>query len=83
MNPLKYVITNKGNFAIFTSSTEHLTIGRNLYGKPIAAGFCYFETKVDPDSNGFIQKIICYGKSTSLGLASRGDIDADIINKHL
>lgn len=70
---LKYVVTNKGDFAIFTALTNHNDVGFKLYGLPVGAGFCHFD-------DGEIQ---CYGESISMDLKSRGDVDAEIINDRL
>lgn len=76
MKELKYIIV-KDEFdndapVMFTSSIIHSYI-RARYCPLISAGF----TKIYPNT----QKVICYGESTSLGLESRGEIDAKIIHE--
>ena len=84
MLTLKYVVTDQGDFAIFTELTSHDKIGENLFGKPVAAGFCHLEhPNVHEGYKDGESYIICSGDSISLGLKSRGEVDEKIINKHL
>lgn len=74
---LKYVITDKNDFAIFTKLTNHSDI-RGLYGKIVGAGFCNFAQKADSED----VNIHCYGRSVSLGISSREE-DEEIINNKI
>jgi len=73
MIKIKYIVTEHGDFAIFTALSSHDDVARSLHGKPVGAGFCHIE-------NG---KFVCNGTSFSLSLASRGLEDSIIINKCL
>lgn len=70
---MKYVIFEDGSFVhpvLFADHTTHLQV--SLKGAvPVAAGFVWFK----------YGQPHCYGASESLGLASRGDIDARIISR--
>ncbi len=71
---MKYVIfeTKGGLFhpVLFSDHTTHSQV-RLKKAKPISAGF------VDLG----ILEVKCWGKSESLGLESRGEVDAEIIRK--
>lgn len=75
MSELKYVVTEHGDFAIFTKLTNHSDV-RGLHGKIVGAGFCNFARKADSEE----ANVHCYGKSISLGISSREE-DEIIINK--
>lgn len=74
MSELKYVVTDKGDFAIFTKLSNHCDV-RGLHGKVVGAGFCNFARKADSEQ----ANVHCYGRSVSLGISSREE-DEDIIN---
>lgn len=72
---MKYVIFDtKGILhpVLFSDHTSHSQV-RLKRGKPISAGF------VDLG----ILEVKCWGKSESLGLESRGEVDAEIIRKFM
>lgn len=54
---------------VFSTMQNHDDVLKKIHN-PIGAGFCRLE-------NG---RFICYGKSTSLDLDSRGEKDSDILN---
>ena len=72
---LKYIVTDKDNFAIFSPNTEHKNLSQGLYGKPIGAGFCTIRPKADSEDIN----VHCYGQSLSLHISSREE-DETIIN---
>ena len=74
---LKYILTDKGDFAIFTKLSNHSDV-RGLHGKVVSAGFCHL-VREEEDVEAHIK---CYGRSVSLNLESRPE-DSDIINKKL
>ena len=78
MNELKYIVTDKGDFAIFTKLSEHAKIAHQLYGKATGAGFCTIARLTDTDK----ANIHCYGMSVSLNLESRPE-DEGIINSKI
>jgi hypothetical protein len=73
MNALKYIINQNDEFMIFSPSVQHIHAGNllngNYGGEIIGAGFIDF---LDGE-------VYCYGKSVSLNIKSRGDIDSKII----
>ena len=75
---LKYVVTNQGDFAIFTALTNHNDIGFKLHGMPVGAGFCNLEQDVD---SGAVD-VHCWGESISMDLKSRPE-DEGIINRRI
>lgn len=75
---LKYVVTDSGDFAIFTELTKHSDIAPRLFGKPVGAGFCSIAGIADTD----MAKVHCWGESISLGIESRPE-DEQIINKYV
>lgn len=77
MSELKYVVTEHGDFAIFTKATNHCDV-RGLHGKVVGAGFCNFARKADTEQ----ANVHCYGRSISLGIESRPE-DEIIINRHI
>ena len=75
---LKYVITDKNDFAIFTELSTHSDVAKKLCGKPVGAGFCSLARKANSEK----ANIHCWGKSVSLGISSR-EIDEEIINNKI
>lgn len=75
---LKYIVTNNGDFAIFTELSNHSDVARSLHGKPVGAGFCNLICTIEDEP-----AIECFGYSATLNLESRGEVDAAIINKHI
>jgi len=71
---LKYVITDKNCFAIFSTTAEHRDVATGLWGKPMGAGFCTIA-----EGNVRHCNVHCYGKSVSLNLSARPE-DEEIIN---
>lgn len=78
MNELKYIVTDQGDFAIFTKLSEHAKIAPHLYGKAIGAGFCTIARQADTDK----ANVHCYGRSVSSNLESRPE-DEGIINSKI
>lgn len=70
---LKYIVTENGDFAIFTELSSHNEVARGLYGKPVGAGFAYIVNN----------KVTCFGRSVSLKIESRNDKDAEIIEQYI
>jgi len=75
---LKYVVTEHGDFAIFTKLSNHSDVARGLHGRPVGAGFCNIRQKADSED----VNVHCYGRSVSLNLASRPE-DEEMINKKI
>jgi len=80
MKQMKYIIIDNGMYdtpVIFDEATDHSCIANALAGvnapNVVSAGFVRFT----PDG------LVCYGKSTSLGIGSAGDVDSKLINKML
>lgn len=85
MDTLKYIVTDRGAFAIFNGLQEHQEVARSLYGNPVGAGFI-LPLAVNgalAQENACVPtlKFKCFGRSMSLNLESRGEIDAAIIAK--
>ena len=74
---MKYIIVDDGYVIhpiVFSELIAHDEMARRVGNKEVlGAGFAY----LDQDKFG------CYGKSISLGVASRGDEDAKFLNKWL
>lgn len=77
MEALKYIVTDKGDFAIFSNLSTHSEMARGLYGKPIGAGFCRIK------AYSLDTLVTCFGESVTLNLKSAGEEDARIIRKKL
>jgi hypothetical protein len=74
---LKYVITDKNCFALFSDTTGHDEVARGLWGTPVGAGFATMRQAADSkDIN-----IHCFGKSVTLGLESRPQDEEIITSK--
>lgn len=77
---VKYVIVD-GKAIIFTDQFQHsdmVGFGQTAEG----AGFVDFRSYVDEDGNLRV-KAVAYGKSVSLRVESRGDIDSAIITNQI
>lgn len=71
--PMKYVIISKDGMELailFPDQVQHAEAVDCLKVKPVAAGFL---------RDGDVDEGVCYGGSVSLGLASRGAVDAEVI----
>ncbi len=86
----KYFIIDTGAFilpVLFSDLANHAEVARALTGSTsnvVSAGFCYMDIKdITEDNRDLALTYRCYGESTSLGIKSRGDEDAKIINKYL
>lgn len=75
---LKYVVTEHGDFAIFTKLSSHNYVARGLYGRAVGAGFCTIRQKADSED----VNVHCYGESTTLDLVSRPE-DEELINRKI
>jgi hypothetical protein len=74
---MKYVIIRKMGLEmaiLFPDQVEHVEAVNLLLGKPVAAGFC--SLKVEGDEAAEVR---VWGRSSSLGLESRPEIDAEAI----
>lgn len=78
---LKYIVTDHGDFAIFTELSNHSDVARSLYGKPVGAGFC--NLIYAGNLHGMHIQVECFGHSVTLDLESRKEVDAAVINKHI
>lgn len=69
---LKYIITDRNDFAIFTKLTNHSDIGRQLHGVPISAGCCKVQITTNIIKDIYVDSVYikCYGKSISMRLKS-------------
>jgi len=85
MHELKYVVTENGDFAIFSKLTNHCDV-HGLYGKVVGAGFCTiavgYKPKWELGEEERIVNVHCYGRSVSLGIESRKE-DEEIINSKI
>ena len=73
----KYVVTEDGDYAIFSKATAHADIAKVLSGKPVGAGFCTIQQKAFSED----VDVHCYGESLSLHISSRGEEDKETINR--
>lgn len=81
MNEVKYVIV-EGCAIVFSAAIQH----RDMVGynqKCEGAGFVRFDTAIDPEYGDTIIVAKCYGRSISLGIESRPDIDSMIVTRQL
>lgn len=81
----KYIITDKGGFAIFSKNSTHIAVAKGLYGEPVGAGFCNFAVGYFTNKNGAENtniNIHCYGESLSLHIKSRPE-DEELINREI
>lgn len=85
MEKLKYIIDERGNFAIFSSLATHRSVaqGFDTHNKIVGAGFCNIRHGFyQPEFEGRAINVHCWGESISLGIESRKE-DEIIINKQL
>ena len=75
MLTLKYVIDSNNDFILFNrhSSTNHSDVKPLFDGKVVSAGFCLIKL------NG---EIVCSGRSETLNLSSRPELDSEILNDY-
>lgn len=68
----KYIISENCVPVVFSEDLTHADVARSLFGSRaiVGAGFCTLEDN----------KYVCYGKSISLGVVSRGPEDEKILN---
>lgn len=76
MHQWKYVMFSNNNFVIFNDVQPHNSF--QYHGTIVGAGFISFGV----NSEGNVE-VSCFGKSTSLGIESREEVDSDIINKSM
>lgn len=79
---LKYVITDKREFALFTKASEHKDVANSLFGTPKGAGFCELDVHYGGRDVPIVNVIECHGESISLGVKSREE-DVKIMNEYL
>ena len=72
----KYVMYDNNEFVILPSHVQHVDFARP---DVVSAGFLKFSANTNSDGKS-IPIVKCWGESQSLGIASRGDEDAKIIN---
>jgi hypothetical protein len=75
---MKYVIIRKMGLEmaiLFPDQVEHVEAVNLFLGKPVAAGFCSLKVE---ERDGAAE-VRAWGRSSSLGLESRPEIDADAI----
>jgi hypothetical protein len=78
----KYIVIQIGGGLqmpiIFSSLQQHDVVARPFGGKVLGAGFCviYLDDSGRP-------KYDCYGESVSLDIKSRGEVDAQVLNRML
>lgn len=73
--PLKYVIIGDEHLplaVVFNPIIKHSDIAKGH--KVLSAGFCYLHNELNSTASA-------WGKSTTLGIESRGDIDAKILSQ--
>ena len=81
MVDVKYVIVD-GCAIVFSGAIQHKDmVGYNE--KAEGAGFVRFETAKDPEYGDDIVVAKCYGKSISLGVESRPEIDSMILTRQI
>jgi hypothetical protein len=73
MPQCKYIVTDLGfsEPIVFGETLNHSDVARAIGGTVLGAGFCYIQDN----------KYVCYGKSTSLKMDSRGDEDSKVLNR--
>jgi len=73
MPQCKYIVTDLGfpEPIVFSETLNHNDVARAIGGTVLGAGFCYIQDN----------KYVCYGKSTSLKMDSRGDEDSKVLNR--
>ncbi len=83
---LKYVVFDTAFPVIFGEYFQHREVN-GPGGKPTSAGFLTVSEIDTPEGSSFCQarilKATCYGESISLGVKSRGEQDAHLIDKML
>jgi hypothetical protein len=73
----KYIIVDNGSWDIpivFGDIMPHNTLAKGVRGTVVGAGFCYITDE---------GKYFCYGRSESLNIDSRGEVDSKFLNKYL
>lgn len=74
---LKYIVTENGPI-IFGDGHSHAQVAKNE--KVFGAGFVHIEAKHEDDGHISVK---CFGNSVSLKQESRGQLDADVIDRLL
>lgn len=71
----KYIVSRDGTPVVFAEVLNHADVARALFGNtPImGAGFCYIKDN----------RYECWGESVSLRVKSRGEQDAEMLNRYL
>lgn len=71
----KYIVSRDGTPVMFAEMLTHADVARALFGNTpiIGAGFCYIEDN----------RYVCYGESVSMRVKSRGEQDAEMLNRFL
>lgn len=79
MTKMKYIVTEGNLFVIFSMIEDHSFMAAHFSSKVIGAGFLHFT--LDKNMYGEeITQVECYGRSTTLDINSRKELDEDIIN---
>lgn len=80
MFDVKYIIAD-GRAIVFSSAIQHSDMARG-FNFVEGAGFVTFRSEKD-EYGETITKANCYGKSISLNIESRGDIDSRIVTRQI
>lgn len=73
---MKYIVVKKGGTElpfVFSNLIQHSDMARKVGGTVVGAGFSYIRD----------DRYECVGESVSCRVASRGEEDAKILNRHL
>lgn len=74
-DPLKYIIVGEEHLPlaiVFNPILSHAEVAGGK--KVLSAGFCYMHNDLNPEASA-------WGRSVTLGIESRGKIDAEIITQ--
>ena len=74
-DPLKYIVVGDEHLPlaiVFNPILSHADVAGSR--KVLSAGFCYLHNDLNPEASA-------WGKSETLGVESRGEIDAEIITQ--
>jgi hypothetical protein len=80
MMTAKYIIAD-GRAIVFSPAIQHLEMARG-FNKIDGAGFVSFGTKEDEYGETIVTSY-CYGKSVSLDIGSRGEIDSMMVTRQI
>ncbi len=78
----KYIVVERMGLEMgimFDPLIDHSTVAAGIGQTPVAAGFFQVYRNVEAPSNNIC--VSAFGKSQTLNIASRGDADAQVLNK--